>query len=87
MLTKFARPENVPTARAAPAIDPVDAELREWKKARGSHFPLKLLALVASVSFGLASVVLPAEVNEWAQWPLYALSAASLFVGFRRRKN
>jgi hypothetical protein len=29
---------------------------------------------------------LPAQINDWAQYPLYALSAASLYAGFARRK-
>lgn len=73
-----------PTARA---IDPVDAEIREWKKARRSNFPIRLLALVASASFGVASIALPAQINQWAEWPLFALSGASLYAGLRRRKN
>jgi hypothetical protein len=76
-----------PTAPAARAVDPVDAEIREWKKARRSNFPIRLLALVASVSFGVASIALPAQINAWAEWPLFALSGASLYAGFRRRKS
>jgi len=65
----------------------VDAEIREWKKARGSQFPVKLLALVASLSLGVASIALPSDVNDWLQYPLLGLSAASLYVGFARRKK
>lgn len=85
MLPKRMQPETSPTPAAA--MDPVDAEIREWKRARGSHFPIKLLALVASVSFGVASIALPAQINRWAEWSLFALSAASLYAGFRRRKS
>jgi hypothetical protein len=88
-MMKFARAPHAPTPappQAAP-IDSVDAEIREWKKARGSHFPIKLLALVASASFGVASIALPARINAWAEWPLLALTAASLYAGFRRRKR
>jgi len=56
------------------------------KKRAGLTFPLKLVALMASLCFGIGSFALPAAVTEWAQWPLYALSAASLYVGFGRRK-
>ena len=87
-LPGFMRGEaSPPQAAAAPAMDPVDAEIREWKKTRRSNFPIRLLALVASVSFGVASIALPAQINEWAQWPLFALSGASLYAGFRRRKS
>ena len=93
VMHKFARPANVNVA-AAPgkeaasfSLDPVDEEIREWKKARGSQFPVKLLALIASLSLGVASVVLPDDVNDWVQYPLFALSAASLYVGFARRKK
>jgi hypothetical protein len=83
---KFARPGNVQALRAEPTSPSVDDELKEWKKARGSNFPFKLLALTASLSFGIASVALPAQINDWAQYPLYALSAVSLYAGFARRK-
>jgi hypothetical protein len=81
---KFARPGNQP--RPEPTSPSLDDELKQWKKARGSHFPIKLLALTASLSFGIASIALPAQINDWAQYPLYALSAASLYAGFIRRK-
>jgi hypothetical protein len=83
---KFARPGNVQPPRTEPAPPSLDDELKEWKKSRGSNFPFKLLALTASLSFGIASVALPAQINDWAQYPLYALSAASLYAGFVRRK-
>ena len=86
---KFSRPGNSPRSEPAsvsPASVSLDDELKEWKKGRGSNFPIKLLALTASVSFGVASIALPAQINDWAQYPLYALSAASLIAGFARRK-
>lgn len=86
MPVKFSRPGNLASAPSEPASPSLDDELREWKKSRGSNFPIKLLALTASVSFGIASIALPAQINDWAQWPLYALSAASLYAGFARRK-
>jgi hypothetical protein len=81
---KFARPVQQP--RSEPAPPSLDDELKEWKKSRSSNFPIKLLALTASVSFGVASIALPAQINDWAQYPLYALSAASLIAGFVRRR-
>jgi hypothetical protein len=88
---KFARPAHVTTDKtvkepAAGGADAVDDEIRQWKKARGSNFPVKLLALVATISLGVASIALPAKVNDWVQYPLFALSAVSLYVGFARRK-
>lgn len=71
-------------ARAIPK-DVVADELKAWKKSRGPSPYLKPLALMASLSFGVASVVLPAAINDWVQYPLYALSAASLYAGFRRK--
>ena len=59
--------------------------LKAWKKSRGPSPYLKPLALMASLSFGVASVALPAVINHWVQYPLYALSAASLYAGFRRK--
>lgn len=84
-MAKISRPG--PPAPAMPAGPSVDDEIRDWKKARGSNFPIKLLALVASVSFGVASIALPQQINDWAQYPLYALSAASLYAGFVRKKR
>jgi hypothetical protein len=86
-MAKFARP-GIPAATgpAQPTGPSVEDEIREWKRTRGSHFPVRLLALVASVSFGAASFVLPPNVNSWVQYPLYALSAASLYVGFAHRR-
>jgi hypothetical protein len=90
-MSKFARPGNPAPAGVAPppaepALPSVDDELKQWKKSRGFTFPLKTLAVMASISFAIGSFALPANVNNWAQWPLYALSAASLYVGFARRK-
>jgi hypothetical protein len=85
VMTKFSRPGEVKIP-AKPASPSVDDEVKEWKKARGFTFPLKPVALMASLCFGVGSFALPASVTEWAQWPLYALSAASLYVGFGRRK-
>ena len=76
-MTKFSRPAAV-SARGAPS-DPVADELRAWKKSRGPSPYLKPLALAASLCFGVASLALPAAVNDWVQYPLYALSAASLY--------
>ncbi len=57
-----------------------DQELREWQRARGFHLHWRQISLTASLSFGVASLVLPQYVNEAVQWPLYALAAASFYV-------
>jgi hypothetical protein len=67
----------------------VDDEIEAWKAARGSviPFPWRQLSLMAGLCFGIASFVLPSTVNDAVQWPLYALTAISLYVGLRKRKN
>jgi hypothetical protein len=67
----------------------LDDELREWKRARRQNFeiPWRPLSLLATLFIGVASFVLPDSVNDIFQWPLYALGAASLYVGFRRRRR
>jgi hypothetical protein len=67
----------------------VEDELREWKKSRDRGFlmPWRQLSLMAGLSFGIASFVLPESVNNVVQWPLYALSAASFYAGFRKSRK
>jgi hypothetical protein len=64
-----------------------DDELRQWKLARKQNFeiPWRPLSLMATLCFGIASFVLPDSVNDNVQWLLYALAAASLYAGFRKR--
>ena len=57
-----------------------DEELAAWKRARGIRIPWRQLSLMASLSFGIASLVLPDYVNAAVQWPLYALAAVSFYV-------
>lgn len=75
-------------APSADAIDllGVDPELEEWKATRKRNIPWRALSLMASLCFGIASLVLPAVVNELVQWPLYALTAISLYVGITTRR-
>ena len=65
----------------------IDDELRQWKLARRQNFeiPWRPLSLMATLSFGIASFALPDSVNDNVQWLLYALAAASLYAGFRKR--
>jgi hypothetical protein len=70
-------------------VPSVDEELRKWKLACKQNFeiPWRPLSLLASLFFGIASFALPDSVNDIAQWPLYALAAASCYAGFRRRRR
>ena len=65
----------------------LDDEFREWKKARKRHsgLPWRQLSLMASVCFGVASLVLPDSVSDTLDWVLYALMAASAYAGLSRR--
>jgi hypothetical protein len=42
---------------------------------------------MATLCFGIASFALPDSVNDNVQWLLYALGAASLYAGFRKRQR
>ncbi|HXW64986.1 MAG TPA: hypothetical protein VEK74_07885 [Burkholderiaceae bacterium] len=72
-----------------PEFSSLDDDLREWKLARKQNFevPWRPLSLLAVLFFGIASFALPDSVNDIVQWPLYALAAASFYVGFRRRRK
>jgi hypothetical protein len=67
----------------------LDDELQQWKLARRRNFeiPWRPLSLMATLCFGIASFVLPDSVNDNVQWLLYALAAASLYAGFRKRRQ
>jgi hypothetical protein len=67
----------------------LDDELRQWKLARKRNFeiPWRPLSLMATLCFGIASFALPDSVNNSVQWLLYALAAASLYAGFRKRRR
>jgi hypothetical protein len=67
----------------------LDDDLRQWKLARKQNFeiPWRPLSLMAASCFGIASFVLPDSVNDALQWLLYALAAASLYIGIRRRRQ
>jgi hypothetical protein len=75
-----------PIAAGEPSVDD---ELNEWKRTRKSSFaiPWRPLSLMASLCFGIASLVLPNWVNSAVQWPLYGLAAASLYVGLAKRRG
>ncbi len=72
---------------ASPPIDADAAEFHEWKKARKRHsgLPWRQISLMASVSFAVASLVLPDSVGDTLDWILYGLAAASAYAGLSRR--
>ena len=66
-----------------------DDELRAWKSARrkATHLPWRQIAMMAGLSFAVASFALPEGLNEALQWPLSALVAVSLYMSWRNRKQ
>lgn len=66
-----------------------DLEFAAWKKerARGPRLPWRQLSFIASLCFGVASFVLPDKVNDLVNWLLYALMAASFYIGWTARRS
>jgi len=62
-------------------------DLPEWKLTRSGSFaiPWRQLSLMATLCFGVASLVLPDSVNDNVDWLLYALAAASFYAAIRKR--
>ena len=81
-------PLNIALA-SEPELPSLDDELREWKKSRKSGFqmPWRQIYLMASLCFGLASLVLPDTVNDAVDWLLWGLMAASFVAGITRRRK
>jgi hypothetical protein len=89
-----------PTAAAAvaavgaPAPEmSVDEELRRWKEQRQqtlfTRLPWKQFSLFASISFGVASFVLPDDVNDAVDYLLWGLSLITFAIwmsGFFNKK-
>jgi hypothetical protein len=65
-------------------VEHTDRELEEWQRQRRRTLPWRQLSLMASLCFGVASLVLPDSVNTAVQWPLYGLAAISFIAGLRR---
>lgn len=88
--TAIAEPEAKQIFSATPSepVLSVEDEIEAWKASRGSvaAFPWRQLSLMAGLCFGIASFVLPNTVNDAVQWPLYALTAVSFYVGLHKRK-
>lgn len=76
----LARSETGPTS---------DDELRDWKRARRQSYqlPWRQLSLMASLCFGVASLVLPDTVSDTLDWTLYSLMVTSFVAGVRRRRE
>jgi hypothetical protein len=68
---------------------PLDEDKQDWQAERkqGFKLPWRQLSFMASLCFGLASLVLPEWANDNVQWLLYALMAASLYAGFSKRRR
>jgi hypothetical protein len=64
-----------------------DAELDSWKRQRRWQPPWRQIALMASLCFGIGSLVLPDSVSDVLRWLLYALTAASLYAGWRKPRG
>ena len=72
-----------------PKFSSVDDDLHEWKRARKPNFHAlwRPLLLMATLSFGIASLVLPDSVNDAVDWLLYALTAACFYSWMRSRRR
>jgi hypothetical protein len=64
----------------------VDDEVRAWKAQRSFTIPWKQLCLMESICFGIASFVLPDDVNRSVNWLLYGLTGMSFWVWFKGRR-
>jgi hypothetical protein len=87
-------PQPVAVEAAAPTVVPgdqpsLDAELSAWKQERGSQFriPWSQLSLMASLCFGIASLVLPDSVNSNVDWLLWGLAIMSAWVWYSNRRK
>ena len=67
----------------------LDQDLQDLQpeRKRGLKIPWRQLSVMASLCFGVASLVLPEGVNDDVQWLLYALMIVSLYAGFSRRRR
>jgi len=72
-----------------PKLPPVDDDFREWKRARKPNFQAlwRPFLLIATLCFGIASLVLPDSVNDAVDWLLYALMGVSLYSWIRSRRR
>ena len=70
-------------------LSPADDDFREWKRARKPNFHTlwRPLLLMATLCFGIASLVLPDSVNDAADWLLYAMTGVSFYSWIRSRRR
>lgn len=75
-------PHEAVAITTPPSEPSVDDELQAWKlqrrRSRAYRLPWRQLLLVGSLSFFIASFVLPASVNGTVDWLLDSLSVVSL---------
>ena len=83
-----AEPDDEPALRLR-MTSSVDEELQQWKQERRKAYslPWRQLWLLASLFFGLASMVLPDSVNDNVDWLLYGLMGLSFYIGIRTRRK
>jgi hypothetical protein len=62
-----------------------EAHDRDQSAKRSFKMPWRQLSLMASLCFGIASLVLPDSINDELDWPLYALMALSAYAGLSKR--
>jgi hypothetical protein len=81
--------ENVALGSDTAEARSLEDELREWKQVRRKTFrlPWRQISFMASVCFGVGSLVLPDSINRIVQWLLLALGALSLIAGFSARRK
>jgi hypothetical protein len=85
-IAQASRPDAQPLA-ASPEWSLDDPALEDWKRNRKPFaFPWRQVFLMASLCFGVASLILPDTVNDMVDWLLYALAAMSFYAGLRRRR-
>ena len=70
-----------------PVFPSLEQELREWKKSRRFEIPWRQLSIMASLCFGIGSLVLPDSVNDSVHYVLYVLAGLSLYAGFKKRRR
>jgi hypothetical protein len=72
-----------------PTFSQVDDDFREWKRTRKPNFHTlwRPLLLMATLCFGVASLVLPDSVNDAADWLLYAMTGVSFYSWIRSRRR
>ncbi len=91
-------PEPKPIIADAPAdpaallrkqiiLPPADGEWRERERPIKPKvkIPWRQVALMATLCFGMASLVLPDSISDDLDWLLYGLMAISAYAGFSKR--